>query len=527
MSKPIFLIGFMGAGKDTVGKNLAHCLGMGFLSTDRFIELAQAKTITEIFHNEGEAQFRVYEQSVLSKIQSLCNTVVATGGGIVVPSENHDLLKKCGVVVQVAAPLEMIQERLRECSTRPLALSPDHIARVYRDREGMYDFADITVTADRRSPEQIAEQILLDLNIAPLPLSFDRKDIMVKTPSASCLVACGTRVMSDKSLLKELIGNSSRVCIVSNPLVSALYFDPIQSMFSNISVRADHVIVPDGEQFKTKDSISKIHDHLMTERFNRKDLVIGLGGGVISDLTGFAAATFKRGMRCAFISTTLLGQVDAAIGGKNGINHDQGKNMIGTFYQPECVINDVNVLRTLPEIEFRNGLAEIIKYAVIHDSTLFSMLEQQSEAIKRRDPALLMGMIMKCVSIKGAIVAQDERENLNLRQQLNFGHTIGHAIETLTQFQEIPHGQAVAIGMAAEAKAAMDNGYLDKSQYDRIIGVIAQYELPYELPNSLTAHDMKTVVLHDKKAFGETIIMPIPTKIGTVLIKEVSCKTYL
>jgi 3-dehydroquinate synthase len=526
MADSIVLIGFMGAGKDAVGKELARRTGMAFISIDRVIELMQNRTITDIFAHEGEGRFRAYEQAALSAVGGISSAVVATGGGIVLRPENRALLKKSGTVVHLQASLETVQERLKGYSARPLAVDPGQIAQVYREREGMYDFADRTYITDQKTPAAVTEKILRDLQITVASTTSRNSTVVVKTPYKEYPVICGSGPQAYTPFKQAVIKDTDHVCLVTNPLVGGLYLDPFYTMLEDNGCEVEHVIIPDGESFKTLATASRLYDHLMKIHFSLSGLVIGMGGGVITDVTGFVAGTYKRGVRCAFIATTLLGQVDAAIGGKNGIDHAQGKNMIGTFYQPEWVIDDVMVLGTLSDREFRNGMAEVIKYAITHDHVLFSMLEQNHHKILARDPALLQEVITRCIRIKSKIVARDERETLGIRCQLNFGHTIGHAIETLFKYQHMSHGQAIAIGMTEEAKAAMNRGYLDRKHYLQIIDLIRLYDLPYTLPSTIGIEEIRATMLHDKKTKGETITLPIPVKIGTVSTKEVSCKTY-
>lgn len=527
MCRSIVLIGFMGTGKDTVGRELACCANRVFASTDRFVELMAGRTIMDIFTREGEDRFREYEHTALSAVISIPNAVIATGGGIVVRSENRALVKRSGHVVRLKARLEVIQQRLRACATRPLASDHDRVVALYHDREGMYEHADIVVDTTEQSPREIALRIVNALGIAVHSQAVERETVTVNAGCTSYPVICGTGLLADPATFASMITHGDRVSIVTNPLVGTLYLDSLAQALRHYQVELDHVIVPDNEQAKTLDQAAMIFDRLMERRFSRTSVLIGLGGGVISDLTGFAAATFKRGIRCVFIPTTLLGQVDAAIGGKNGINHECGKNMIGTFYQPDGVIADVATLRTLPDKEFFNGMAEVIKYGITLDRGLFAFLEREKAAIKARDLAILTRMIMTCVRIKGGIVAHDERETKGVRQQLNFGHTIGHAIETITGYRVVSHGPAVAIGMAIEARAAVDHGDLALHEYDRIIDMISSYGLPTTLPRGLDMAAVREQVYQDKKIKGETIDLPVLRRIGQILIKEVPCNAFL
>jgi shikimate kinase/3-dehydroquinate synthase len=527
MCKSIALIGFMGTGKDTVGRELARHTGKVFASTDRYVELMTGRTIMDIFAREGEDAFRAYEHVALSAIASTQNTVIATGGGIVVRPENRVLVKKSGRVVHLQASLDAIQKRLEGNTTRPLALDHDQVAALYRDREGKYGHADLMIDTTERSPGEIAQRIIDDLGIAVHFTSAEPLTVVVNTGHVSYPVVCRANALADPATLSSMIARKERVCIVTDPLVGTLYLDPLEQILRSLQNEVDHVIVPGGEQAKTFEQAARIFDWLMERRFSRSALLIGLGGGVVSDLTGFVAATFKRGMRCVFLPTTLLGQVDAAIGGKNGINHERGKNMIGTFYQPDGVIVDVGTLRTLSDEEFRNGMSEVIKYGITFDRDLFIHLEQEMDAIKARDLIVLARMIQTCVKIKGAIVAQDGQETQGIRQQLNFGHTIGHAIETLTRYRVTSHGQAVAIGMALEAHAAMDHGDLDVHEYERIIGLIAGYGLPIFLPDGLSMTEVREQIVQDKKVSGGTIALPVLLGIGKVVIKEEPCNAFL
>ena len=242
---------------------------------------------------------------------------------------------------------------------------------------------------------------------------------------------------------------------------------------------------------------------------------------------GFVASTLKRGMSLIHIPTTLIAQVDSSIGGKTGFDHPLGKNMIGTFYQPDMVLIDIRKLLTLPEKEFRNGLSEVIKYGITHDAELFDILEKKQKEIMNRDTELLEQIVSKCVQIKKEVVEEDEKEEKGIREVLNYGHTIGHIIETLTHYSEYSHGEAVAMGMVEEAKLARKEGFLSKEDFERIENLIKKYKLPYSIPENIEKGDMKNCVSQDKKVKKGKIRLPVPTEIGKITFREVECKKFL
>jgi len=280
------------------------------------------------------------------------------------------------------------------------------------------------------------------------------------------------------------------------------------------------IIMPAGERYKNLKTVNRIYDTLLEHHFDRSDLIIGFGGGVITDIAGFVAATLKRGCHLIQLPTTLLAQVDASVGGKTGVNHSLGKNLIGSFYQPELVCTDVSMLNTLPEREFRNGLAEVIKMAVIRDANLFILLETQRRRILARDPGLLMRIIERCVRLKQVIVQADERELSGLRALLNFGHTLGHPYETAGHYRQLKHGEAIAIGMAQEIQISRFLNDLSESDSQRIIDLIAAYGLPIKYSKQLPINQFLDILHQDKKARDSKLRLPLIKTIGTSNLKE-------
>jgi 3-dehydroquinate synthase len=273
------------------------------------------------------------------------------------------------------------------------------------------------------------------------------------------------------------------------------------------------MLIPDGEQHKDLRSLSVIYDRLIAERFERQSCVLALGGGVVGDLGGFAAATFLRGIAYVQVPTTLLAQVDSSVGGKTGVNHQEGKNLVGAFYQPRLVLIDVAVLQSLPRREFIAGLAEVIKYGVIEDPALFKLLEEEIGKLTSLDRALLTQVIATSCAIKAKIVEQDEREN-DYRAVLNFGHTVGHALEAATHYQKYLHGEAIGIGMAQAAAISAQQGFCDQRSLERIRKLIKKVGLPLEIPREVSMQNLIQGMEVDKKSAGGKIKFVICTGIG-------------
>ncbi|HWO42645.1 MAG TPA: 3-dehydroquinate synthase [Candidatus Eisenbacteria bacterium] len=299
-------------------------------------------------------------------------------------------------------------------------------------------------------------------------------------------------------LLRES-GLGGKCAVVTNPTVAPLYLDPVSHSLERSGFAVVPILIPDGEEYKNINSLSVVYDRLIAERFERKSSILALGGGVVGDLAGFAAATFLRGVPYVQVPTTLLAQVDSSIGGKTAINHQQGKNLIGAFYQPRLVVIDVTVLRSLPRRELVAGMAEVIKYGVISDAVLFESLEREVANVLALEPTLLIRIISACCSIKARVVEQDERED-DSRAVLNFGHTVGHALEAVTGYTRFLHGEAVGIGMACATAISTRRGFCDASSAARIRRLIQKAGLPLEIPADVRLPDLIGAIEIDKKS---------------------------
>lgn len=315
-------------------------------------------------------------------------------------------------------------------------------------------------------------------------------------------------------------GRPGRVVVVSNEVVMPLYGHQVLAALTDSGCQTSQVVLPDGESHKDMTSLMKIFDHLMAEHVDRSATVVALGGGVIGDMAGFAAACYQRGIDFVQVPTTLLSQVDSSVGGKTAINHPLGKNMIGAFYQPRAVIIDMLVLRTLPAREVSAGLAEIIKYGCILDADFFSWLEANMSALVVRDSAALAYAIERSCQLKAGVVSADERESSGQRALLNFGHTFGHAIEAGMGYGSWLHGEAVGCGMAMAALLSSQLGQLDTPSFKRVINLIHQAGLPLT-PPGWPAQDYLDWMAHDKKSSGGAIRYILLKGLGQSELKAV------
>ncbi len=329
----------------------------------------------------------------------------------------------------------------------------------------------------------------------------------------------GHGLMSNLAAALDAAGFPKRVGIVTNPTVGDLYAEQVVSILHEGGRQVSVIRIPDGEQYKTFATLEHIYDTLIDWRFDRYCGLLALGGGVIGDLTGFAAATYLRGIPFVQVPTTLLAQVDSSVGGKTGVNHPQGKNLIGAFYQPKHVHIDVGVLSTLPEREYIAGLAEVVKYGVIRDVSFFDWLENQREALRSRCPEALIHAVMISCQIKADVVESDENEQ-GLRAILNYGHTFGHAVETLAGYGVVRHGEAVAIGMVMAARTAARLGLASNEEVTRICDLLDALGLPIK-PPPFPAEEYLAVMSHDKKVRDGSIRLVLNHGIGAADLHQV------
>ncbi len=527
----IILVGLMGAGKTSVGKMLARRLGKTFYDADHEIERMTGVKIPVIFEIEGEAGFRARESRVLAELAQKPDVVLATGGGAVLREDNRRLLQRHGVVVYLRAHPHDLWLRTRHDRNRPLLQTADPLAKLkelFEQRDPLYrEIADVVVDTGSQSVNSLAHRLASRLSRQP-PGALHAPDHMDSTPMDmhTLEVALGDRAypihigsgLLDQAQLIASRLPQKKAAIVTNDVVGPLYLDRLKAALTACGVETVSIVLPDGEAHKDWTTLNRIFDALLEHRCERTTTLIALGGGVVGDIGGFAAAVFQRGMPFVQVPTTLLAQVDSAVGGKTAINHPAGKNMIGAFYQPLAVVADIATLHTLPDRELSAGLAEVIKYGAIGDLAFFEWLESNIDRLVGRDPAALAYAVEQSCRAKAEVVALDERES-GPRALLNFGHTFGHAIETGLGYGVWLHGEAVAAGMVIAARLSQTLGCIGAHDVERLRALLARAKCPVDTPD-LGPDRYLALMGHDKKVAGGRIRYILLRRLGEAFLAE-------
>jgi len=514
MSYPnkIILIGLMGAGKTTVGKMLARHLGMRFIDSDHEIERRTGVKIPVIFELEGEEGFRARETAVLAQLCQMDNVVLATGGGAVLREENRKHLKRGGTIVYLRGQVSDLWHRTRHDKNRPLLQTADPHAKLrelFAQRDPIYrQLADIIMDTGDQNIHYLVRRLEQKLKDGQAP---NMQTLTVELGDRAYPIHIGANLLEQADLIVPHLAQK-RVAIVTNTTVAPLYLGKLTHTLEQQGVSVLPIVLPDGEIYKNADTLNLIYDALLHNRCERKTTLIALGGGVIGDLTGYAAATYLRGVPFIQVPTTLLAQVDSSVGGKTGINHPLGKNMIGAFYQPQVVLADTATLDTLPERELSAGLAEVIKYGLIRDLPFFEWLEQNMDKLLARDKEALAYAIHRSCQNKAEVVAADEREG-GVRALLNLGHTFGHAIEAGMGYGNWLHGEAVAAGTVLAADLSRRLGWLTEADVARSRALFQQAGLPITAPDLGVAAYLDFMGL-DKKVEGGKMRFVLLKRIG-------------
>lgn len=327
-------------------------------------------------------------------------------------------------------------------------------------------------------------------------------------------ISIGEGLLQQPGLLNPYI-HGQQVLVVTNETIAPLYLQTVLESLSSFQVES--AILPDGEKYKNLETLNTIFDTLLSKKHNRTTTLVALGGGVIGDMTGFAAACYQRGVNFIQLPTTLLAQVDSSVGGKTAVNHPNGKNMIGAFYQPQCVIADTSTLNTLDDRQLRAGLAEVIKYGLITDAEFFSWLENNIDLLLGRDSEALAFAIERSCENKAKVVSQDEREG-GIRAILNLGHTFGHAIETFQSYKEWLHGEAIAAGMVLAAELSQAMGWISEQEVNRVRALLAKCDLPVVPPSTMSADKFFELMSVDKKVLDGSLRLVLLESIGDAVV---------
>lgn len=517
----IVLVGMMGAGKTTVGRMLAKQLGKTFVDSDEEIQKRTGVKISHIFDVEGEEGFRQRESAVLQDLVRLDNIVLATGGGAVLRPENREVLRQNGLVIYLKSGVHDLWQRTRHDHNRPLLQTANPRAKLqelFDQRDPIYTAAaDHVIHTGRQSVQVLIARLIKKIRNPEqsLPAKQTMQTLDVGLAERSYQIHIGQDLMNQPELLLRHIPHK-RAAVVSNTTVAPLYLKMLTDVLEGGGIQVESIILPDGEQHKNAASLNTIYDALLSSRCERNTPLIALGGGVIGDMTGYAAATYLRGVPFIQIPTTLLSQVDSSVGGKTGINHPLGKNMIGAFYQPQVVIADVATLDTLPDKELRAGIAEVIKYGLIRDLPFLEWLEQNIDKLLQRDAEALQYAIVRSCRNKAEVVGVDERES-GERALLNLGHTFGHAIENAMGYGVWLHGEAVAAGTVMAADLSRRLGWLGEQDVERVKNLFVRAGLPVTGPQMAVERYLELMGL-DKKVADGKIRFVLLKKLGEAVI---------
>ena len=503
MLMSIFLYGPPGVGKSTLGRALAEALELSFVDLDSWIESQAGMTIPKIFSCEGQSGFRTRETDALTQVISSSPCVVSLGGGALLSPHNRKIAESTGKVICLQASQQTLERRLTLASAdRPLLDSGQKaLTELLTERAGHYGSFALQIITDH-----------LDLNDLLQKMQEQLGHFFPKAMGNGYRVLIDEGCLHNLSILLPEGSQSSPLAVVTDQTVAQLYAPQILTTLDEAGFETHLITFPAGEQHKNLTTAQSLWDAFLTAKLERSSWVLALGGGVVSDIAGFAASTYLRGLAWGVLPTTLLSMVDASLGGKTGIDLPQAKNLVGAFYPPSFVLTDPLTLDTLPDVELRSGLAEVVKHGVINDPALFEYCAAGWDHVRLDWPRL----IRQAAQVKIEFIEEDPLER-DCRAALNYGHTIGHAVEALSGYQ-IKHGEAVAIGMITEAKLAAQLGLADESLAGEIATVLNGFGLPTQIPDSMTPQELTKIMYFDKKRAGKILRFSLPTAIGEYIV---------
>ncbi len=493
--KHIFLYGPPGTGKSTVGKQLARNLKLPFIDLDRVIETNAGMAIPHIMEQQGESVFRDLEASALKNLADEKESIVALGGGALLRDENRAFAESYGKVILLKAEVNTLLQRLNTDSNKRPLLAGDmniKLSSLLAKRAEHYSSFPMLIHVDGKTAEQNVRQVQ---------------------------VALGRHHLSAMGEYDAIVGRVSNLTnfpmqnpiIVTDVNVAKFHLEKMQNL-----LQAKFIIIPAGEQHKNLETISLLWKAFLENGLDRKSTVIALGGGVLSDMTGFAASTYMRGIAWVGVPTTLLSMVDASLGGKTGFDLPEGKNLIGSFYPPKLVLADPHLLGTLPEAELISGMAEVVKHGIISDPELFNLCSRGLDWVKDN----LEEVVKHAMAVKIKVIEEDPYEK-GIRAALNLGHTVGHAVELVSKFM-LRHGEAIAIGMVAEAKYAARIGLAGVGLVEAVTESFKALGLPLQIPEAMPREEIIRAMRVDKKKNVNAIRFALPVEIGKVELVEVT-----
>ena len=556
--KRVVLIGFSATGKSVLAPYVAERLGWTAIDLDVEIERVAGRSIPQIFEQEGEAGFRARERAAVEVAAARDGLVIATGGGVWLDPENRAALSDSGFVATLEARAATILARYAETEqatteVRPLLAGADPRRRVETlkaQRQPFYALTDLTVHTDEVEIGEAVDEIIDGVvRSAERALASDarrremRRGPGVEPPPVSdfgphvgCIVDAGSArypaycswgLLSETGDIFDRLALRGRVFLIADQAVIDSHGASARASLVRSGREVVSFAVPSGEASKSLESLARLYEWMSSHRAERRDTVLALGGGVTTDLAGTVAATYLRGMPIVHAPTTVLGMVDAAIGGKVAIDLPSGKNLVGAFYQPQAVLADAATLATLPSRELRSGFAEVIKHGFIRDPEMLDLLERDADvllnpAAAEHDPPrreILVDTIIRNQAIKAAVVSADERES-DLRAILNYGHTLGHAIEAVTGYSTVLHGEAVAMGMVAVAEMGCAMGLVDEALVMRHRTLLQRFGLPTESPAGLQRSALIEAMSRDKKVVGGKQTWVLLESVGAPVVRN-------
>ncbi|MBV8355714.1 MAG: 3-dehydroquinate synthase [Candidatus Eremiobacteraeota bacterium] len=500
----VFLCGLSGCGKSTVAPILARMRGLEALDLDRAIVADAGLSIAEIFAREGEAGFRKREAQALADACAKTGRVVALGGGALDDARSRERIAQSGALVFLDAPLDVLEARLTSGNgdVRPLLSQPGALAALRERRLPYYSAAALTIDTADRAPEEVAREI----------------DLALRVHVGSGLIGHVADLASLEPKTKVAIVGDRRLGKHLNRLKRD--FERAGALATLLPVRAD-------ERLKSLDALTPLYGKLLEAQLDRRSIVVGAGGGTIGDAIGFLAATYLRGVRFISIPTTLVADIDSSIGGKTGVNHPLGKNLIGVVAQPSFVVIDPALLATLDRRDRISGLGEIVKTGLIADAALYEDLTTNWRALMKLKEPFTTDVIARCVAFKIKIVAGDETDRSGLREQLNFGHTVGHALERVLGYGKLRHGEAVIVGMRAAVALSARRGLLPEETARAVDTYLATLPVP-SFWKKIRAQKIVDAAQHDKKRTAQGLRFVLLDRIGhTVPADAVTAKELL
>lgn len=547
----IILIGFSFTGKTRVGQEVARRLRWGFIDSDDEIVALAGKGIPEIFAEDGEERFRELERQALEGLCARENLVISTGGGAIVDPRSRELFAQSGVVICLEAKPQTIYERLLAAQkddsvVRPLLAGEDPLSRIESlkiFRQPFYAMADWAVYTDSLSIDEVCEEVIHGLRqvsrrwdqgrrhsaLFPSPAVAARESdapyceasgaaFAVTTATESYPVFVGWGLLDELGDRMRHAGLGDCAHIISDEEVFSRYGARARQSLEQAGFSVDAFAVPAGEGTKTIDTATKIYDWLVEGRAERVHAIVALGGGMVGDLGGFVAATFLRGLPLVQVPTSLVAMTDAAIGGKVAVNHHQGKNLIGAFYQPRLVLADVSALSTLPGRELISGWAEVIKHALILDPAFLEFLEAHARSLLDLEAEAITEAVKRSAALKAGVIGEDEKER-GRRMILNYGHTIAHGLEAATGYERFLHGEAVAVGMMGAAMLSQRLGLLPAEIVERQRRLTRSFGLPVSCVDVDRAMVLEAMEL-DKKVREKAVRWVLLAGIGRPILRD-------